>query len=435
MKGIQSVRGMRDLLPEVTGTWRWLERTVADTLTEYGYGEIRLPLLERTELFARSVGEHTDIVEKEMYTFADRDGELLSLRPEGTAGCVRAGIENALLYNQRQRLWYAGPMFRHERPQRGRYRQFHQIGAETYGFEGPDIDAELLIVSRRIWQRLGIEGLRLELNSLGTVASRAAYREVLVEYFQGHRASLDEDSLRRLDTNPLRILDSKNPEMSAVVAGAPLLTEHLDAASVEHFEGLKALLDEVGIEYAVNPRLVRGLDYYTRTAFEWVTDRLGAQSAVCAGGRYDGLVEVIGGKATPAVGWAMGLERVAELIAQGEREAPAQAPHVYAVAVGEATQRPMLKLVESLRDGMPGLRLVQHCGGGGFKAQLKAADRSGAAYALIMGEDELSRGEAALKPLRESGAEQETVSLDALAARLALLIENDPSAVAGGGRS
>ncbi|MEO0424424.1 MAG: histidine--tRNA ligase [Pseudomonadota bacterium] len=421
MKSIQSVRGMRDLLPPSTATWRWLEHVVTDTLIAYGYNEIRLPLLERTELFARSVGEHTDIVEKEMYTFADRDGDQLSLRPEGTAGCVRAGIQNGLLHNQRQRLWYHGPMFRHERPQRGRYRQFHQIGAETYGFAGPDIDAELLILTQRIWQRLGLKGLRLEINSLGTVASRAAYRDVLVEYFSAHRERLDEDSQRRLGTNPLRILDSKNPEMADLVAAAPQLTEHLDPESVDHFDELKGLLEQVGLEYAVNPRLVRGLDYYTRTAFEWLTDQLGAQAAVCAGGRYDGLVEVIGGRATPAVGWAMGLERVAELIELGAGEAPSLAPHVYAVAVGEGTAQPMLRLAESLRDQLPALRLVQHCGGGGFKAQLKAADRSGAPFALIMGEQELERGEVALKPLR--GGEQRNVATTALVDALREAIE------------
>ncbi|MEM9385884.1 MAG: histidine--tRNA ligase [Pseudomonadota bacterium] len=423
MKSIQSVRGFRDLLPPNTATWRWLEQVVTDTLITYGYQEIRLPLLERTELFARSVGEHTDIVEKEMYTFPDRDGDQLSLRPEGTAGCVRAGIQNGLLHNQRQRLWYHGPMFRHERPQRGRYRQFHQIGAETFGFPGPDIDAELLILTQRIWQRLGLKGLRLEINSLGTVASRAAYRDVLVEYFSAHRERLDEDSQRRLGTNPLRILDSKNPQMAEVVAAAPQLTEHLDSESVDHFDELKALLERVGIEYAVNPRLVRGLDYYTRTAFEWLTDQLGAQAAVCAGGRYDGLVEVIGGRATPAVGWAMGLERVAELIELGAHEAPALAPQVYAVAVGEGTAQPMLRLAETLRDQLPELRLVQHCGGGGFKAQLKAADRSGAAYALIMGEQELERDEVALKPLREGGGEQRSVATAALVDALRETIE------------
>jgi histidyl-tRNA synthetase len=418
---IQSIRGMRDILPAQTPAWRRVEHVVTSTLIEYGYGEIRLPLLERTELFARSVGEHTDIVEKEMYTFDDRDGEQLSLRPEGTAGCVRAAIQNGLLHNQRHRLWYAGPMFRHERPQRGRYRQFHQIGAETYGFPGPDIDAELLLVTRRIWQRLGLEGLRLQINSLGTPACRAAYRALLVEYLQAHRSQLDEDSTRRLTTNPMRILDSKNPDMRALLDGAPLMTEHLDAESVDHFDALRSRLDSVGIEYEVNPRLVRGLDYYSRTAFEWITDQLGAQSAVCAGGRYDGLVEVIGGRATPAVGWAMGIERVVELLEIAGTAAAPEAPHAYCVAVGEGSGEPMLALAERLRSALPGLRLTVHCGGGGFKAQFKAADRSGAQVALIMGEEELAARRIGVKPLREPG-DQELVEWDALAPRLSALI-------------
>jgi histidyl-tRNA synthetase len=403
---IQSVRGMRDILPAHTPTWRWLEQVLAQTLQEYGYREIRLPLLERTELFARSVGEHTDIVEKEMYTFNDRDGDLLSLRPEGTASCVRAGVENGLLHNQRQRLWYAGPMFRHERPQRGRYRQFHQVGAEAYGFAGPDIDAELLILTQRIWHRLGLEGLRLEINSLGTPASRANYRKVLVDYFQDHRAALDEDSQRRLGTNPMRILDSKNPAMRLLVEGAPMLGDYLDDESTDHFAGLQTRLQAVGIAFTVNQRLVRGLDYYTRTAFEWVTDKLGAQSAVCAGGRYDGLVEIIGGRATPAVGWAMGLERVVELLELAGRTGTGDDPDVYGIAVGEGTQLPLLELVERLRTDLPGLRLVAHCGGGSFKSQFKAADKSGAAVALVLGDAELEARKIGLKPLREAGEQQ-----------------------------
>ena len=413
---IRPIRGMNDALPAETPVWQWLEDIVRRVLQAYGYGEIRMPLLEKTELFARSIGEVTDIVEKEMYTFPDRNGESLSLRPEATASCVRAAITHGLLHNQQHRLWYAGPMFRYERPQKGRYRQFHQIGAEAYGFPGPDVDAELICVSARIWQELGLEGLQLELNSLGTPASRQAYRALLVTYFEDHRATLDEDSLRRLDKNPLRILDSKNPAMQALIADAPLITDHLDAESAEHFAGLQSMLSEAGVSFVLRPRLVRGLDYYTRTVFEWTTDRLGAQSAVCSGGRYDELVAQLGGQATPAVGWAMGLERLVELLRAAEATPPAPTPHAYFVPLGEAAEARSLALTEALRDALAGLRLSVHCGGGGMKARMRKADRSGARYALIVGDNELAAGSVVIKPLR--GGEQATVAVDRLAEEL-----------------
>jgi histidyl-tRNA synthetase len=413
---IQPIRGMNDALPAETPAWQWLEDTVRRVLQSYGYGEIRMPLLEKTELFARSIGEVTDIVEKEMFTFPDRNGESLSLRPEATASCVRAAITHGLLYNQQQRLWYAGPMFRYEKPQKGRYRQFHQIGAEAYGYPGPDVDAEIICVSARIWQQLGLEGLQLELNSLGTPQSREAYRALLVSYFEDHRTALDEDSLRRLDKNPLRILDSKNPAMQALIADAPLITDHLDAESAEHFAGLQSMLDEAGVSFVLKPRLVRGLDYYTRTVFEWTTDRLGAQSAVCSGGRYDELVAQLGGQPTPAVGWAMGLERLVLLLQAAEATPPAPAPHAYFVPLGEAAEARSLALAESLRDALPALRLSVHCGGGGMKARMRKADRSGAGYALIVGDDELAAGTVVIKPLR--GGEQATVAVGDVASEL-----------------
>ncbi len=409
---IQAIRGMNDILPEQTPVWRYLEGTVRDLLTAYGYDEIRMPLLEKTELFKRSIGEVTDIVEKEMYTFDDRNGESLTLRPEGTAGCVRAGIENGLLHNQVQKLWYTGPMFRHERPQKGRYRQFHQIGVETFGLPGPDIDVELILITARLWRRLGLaEEVRLEINSLGAPESRAEYRRVLVDYFTARIDQLDEDSRRRLESNPLRILDSKNPEMRDLIAGAPQLLEYLDAESRAHFDDLCDALDAAGVPYSVNPRLVRGLDYYTRTVFEWITDRLGAQGTVCAGGRFDGLVEQIGGRATPAIGFAMGLERLVELL-QTER-VPDSRPHLYLARVGEAAERQGLLLSERLREHVKGLRLLLNCGGGSFKSQLKKADRSGAQFALIIGEEEAISGRYALKPLRET-TEQQTLDEDQL---------------------
>ena len=413
---IQPIRGMNDILPDATAVWQWVEATARDVFAAYGYRELRIPLVERTELFSRSIGEVTDIVEKEMYSFRDRNGDQLSLRPEATASCVRAAISNGLIHNQQQRLWYAGPMFRYERPQKGRYRQFHQLGAEALGFAGPDVDAELIFMSARLWRALGLDGLRLELNSLGTAESRQAYRALLVDYFNAHRERLDEDSLRRLEQNPLRILDSKNPDLQAIIAAAPAITDHLDADSAAHFDALKASLDAAGMPYRVNPRLVRGLDYYSRTVFEWLTDRLGAQAAVCSGGRYDGLVEQLGGRSTPAIGWALGMERLVELVQ--EEAPPLPAPHAYLVPVGEAAEPAALALAEALRDAMPRLRLLAHCGGGSLKAAMKKADKSGAALALILGDAELAAGHVLVKPLR-TGGEQGALDRDALRVRLA----------------
>jgi histidyl-tRNA synthetase len=395
---------MNDLLPEALGLWRRIEDTARAVLESYGYREIRFPLVEKTELYARSIGAVTDIVEKEMYSFEDRNGDSLSLRPEGTAGCARAGIENGLLHNQIQRLWYAGPMFRHERPQKGRYRQFHQIGVEVFGVATPDIDAELIRMSARLWRRLGIDGLRLEINSLGTAACRAAYRERLVDYLRGQHAVLDEDSRRRLDTNPLRVLDSKNPAMHGVIAQAPSLLDHLDAESAAHFARVKAELDDAGIAYRVNPRLVRGLDYYTRTVFEWVSDTLGAQGTVCAGGRYDGLVEQLGGQPTPAVGFALGMERLVELAARHGAAAD-DAPLAYLVMLGDAAERRGALLAERLRDA--GLTVESNLGGGSLKSQMKRADRSRARYALLLGEAELAAGVVSVKALRAEARQQE----------------------------
>jgi len=417
---IQAVRGMKDILPQETPLWQRVESTLREIFSGYGYSEIRLPLAEKAELFQRSIGAVTDIVEKEMYTFEDLNHERLSLRPEGTAGCVRAGIEHGLLYNQIQRLWYMGAMFRHERPQKGRYRQFHQAGIEAFGMEGPDIDAELIAMTARIWKSLGITSLTLQINSLGTLAARNVYRERLVEYFSAHREGLDEDSQRRLSTNPLRILDSKNPAMREMIFAAPQLLEYLDAESLAHFERLKNLLDSTGVKYSVNPRLVRGLDYYSKTVFEWVTDQLGAQGTVCAGGRYDGLVEQLGGKATPAIGFAIGLERLLSLVEAQFGLPEAAAPHAY-LLVGEAASAAGVKLAESLRDVLPELRLVMNCGGGGFKAQFKRADKSGARVALLLGDEELAKNVVGVKFLREERAQQE-VSMDTLAASLRELI-------------
>jgi len=390
---------MNDILPDETPYWQHLEDTVRRVVERYGYGEIRLPLLEKTELFGRSIGEVTDIVEKEMYTFADRNGDSLTLRPEGTAGCVRAGIQNGLLRVQ-QRVWYQGPMFRHERPQKGRYRQFHQIGVEVYGIEGPDVDAEIILMGNRVWKELGLSGLTLELNSLGSASARAAYRSALVSYLSGHEERLDEDSRRRLDSNPLRILDSKNPEMQELIGAAPSILDFLDEASAAHFEGLKAILNATDTNYVVNPRMVRGLDYYGKTVFEWTTDRLGSQGTVCAGGRYDGLVEQLGGRAVPAVGFAMGLERLTALMMEAARAPEHHLPHAYLVTVGEQAQLAGHRVAESLRDSLPALRLVINAGGGSFKVQMKRADKSGARLALILGDDEAARGELSIKHLR-----------------------------------
>ncbi len=403
-KIIQAIRGMNDILPDDTPYWQELEATIRDVLMAYGYQEIRTPVLEKTDLFKRSIGEVTDIVEKEMYSFEDRNGDSLTLRPEGTASCVRAAIQNGLLHNQVQRLWYMGPMFRHERPQKGRYRQFHQIGVETFGMTGPDLDAELILLTARLWKNLGLDGLELQINSLGTSEARKVYREKLVEYFTTNKNQLDEDSLRRLGSNPMRILDTKNPDMRAVVEGAPKLTEYLDAESQAHFDSLCRLLDAAGVKYRINPCLVRGLDYYSRTVFEWVTDKLGAQGTVCAGGRFDALVEQLGGKPVPAAGFALGLERLLELVRENLQ--PDNLPHAYLVLVGEMTQQPGLVLAERLRDKIPGFRVLTHCGGGSFKSQFKKADKSGAKVALILGDDEISNLTISVKFLREDKPQQ-----------------------------
>lgn len=404
-KKIASIRGMNDILPTDTPLWQWFENNVATLLQRYSYNEIRTPIVEQTDLFRRSIGEVTDIVEKEMYTFEDRNGDSLTLRPEGTASCVRAAEQHGLLYNQVQRLWYKGPMFRHERPQAGRYRQFHQIGVEAFGMATPDIDAELILLSRRLWQELGLEQqVVLQLNTLGSLEDRAKYRAALVEFLNQHRDALDEDSQRRIERNPLRVLDSKNPQTQEILADAPELSDYLSEESAAHFNQLKALLDAAGLSYEVNPRLVRGLDYYSHTVFEWVTDALGAQGTVCAGGRYDGLVEQLGGRATPAVGFAMGIERLILLLEQ-QALTINNAPHVYVVA--NEAQAGML-LAEQLRTQTPDLRVLTHCGGGSFKSQLRRADRSGAQVALIVGAEEAANNTVTIKPLREH-SEQITV--------------------------
>jgi histidyl-tRNA synthetase len=398
---IRAVRGMNDILPDAGMAWDHLEATLLGCLRRYGYRPIRLPLVERTELFVRSIGEVTDIVEKEMYTFTDRlNGDSLTLRPEGTASCVRAVLEHNLLYGGPQRLFYTGPMFRHERPQKGRYRQFHQVGVEALGFPGPDIDAEQIVMSERMWRDLGLADVRLELNTLGDPEARSRYRARLVRYLESHAADLDEDARRRLHTNPLRVLDSKNPAMQAIVADAPQLADDLDDESAAHFAALQSLLRAAGIAYTINPRLVRGLDYYNRTVFEWTTGRLGAQSAVCAGGRYDGLVAQLGGKAAPACGFALGVERLVELLQAEGAQVPPRVPDLYVVHQGDAATPWAWRACEQLRDA--GLAVVLHCGGGGFKAQLRKADASGARYALVIGDDEAAAGKVGLKPLRDA---------------------------------
>ena len=417
---IQSIRGMNDLLPEQSATWQYLERTVAEVLASYSYREIRFPILEQTELFKRAVGEVTDIVEKEMYSFDDRNGDSLSLRPEGTAGCVRACTENGLLHNQTQRLWYTGPMFRHERPQKGRLRQFHQIGVEAFGLTGPDIDAELLLITARLWKALKIDhAVTLQINSLGTSADRASYRAALVEYLSARREQLDEDSQRRLDSNPMRILDSKNPDTQALLNQAPELADFIDQESRDHFAQLCAVLDAASITYEINPRLVRGLDYYSKTVFEWVTSNLGAQGTVCAGGRYDGLVEQLGGKPCPGVGFAMGVERLVLLLDElgAVLDSVGQTVDIYLLAVGDVEQQALV-LAENLRSDCPNIRLECHCGGGSFKSQIKRADKSGAKIALILGEDEAAAGTVGVKYLREDRP-QEAVAQSDLAGLLA----------------
>ena len=409
---IQAIRGMHDVLPEQTPLWQYAERIIREVLSSYGYSEIRLPIVEKTELFKRSIGEVTDIVEKEMYTFDDRNGDSLTLRPEGTAGCLRACLEHGLLHHQTHRLWYYGPMYRHERPQKGRYRQFIQLGVETYGMSGPDIDAELILLMHRLWQKLGIrEKVRLQLNSLGTIAERLAYREILVAYFQQHKDGLDEDSLRRLDTNPLRILDSKNPEMKDVIANAPELMAYLGADSLAHFKAITTTLDDLGVAYEINPRLVRGLDYYSKTVFEWVTDELGSQGTVCAGGRYDGLIEQLGGKPNHAVGFAMGMERLLALIELRDDLPVSKVVDAYMIRVGEKAEREGLRFAEMIRNEIPNLKLQISADGGSFKSQFKKADKIGAEFALILGDVEVERGEVGIKCLRNE-TEQQTMAKD-----------------------
>ncbi|WP_431689525.1 histidine--tRNA ligase [Hahella sp. NBU794] len=411
---IQAIRGMNDVLPEQTPVWRYLEETARCLFEQYGIEEIRMPIVEQTDLFKRSIGEVTDIVEKEMYTFEDRNGDSLTLRPEGTAGCVRAGEEHGLLFNQTRRLWYSGPMFRHERPQKGRYRQFHQIGVECFGFNGPDIDAELIIMTARLWKKLGLsEHVQLHINSIGRAEARAEYRQALVEYLSQYEDQLDEDSRRRLSTNPLRILDSKDAKTQEILKNAPLFNDFLDAESAQHFAGLRAFLDRAGLSYTVNPKLVRGLDYYGKTVFEWITDSLGAQGTVCAGGRYDGLVAQLGGKGTPGVGFAMGVERLV-LMLETLSLTPASLQDradFFIAALGGEAEAYAFDVAEQLRDLQQNVRVVMNCGGGSFKAQMKKADKSTAAYALLLGENEVNQREVTIKPLRTDQA-QKTLSLE-----------------------
>ncbi|MDF2867790.1 MAG: hisS [Gammaproteobacteria bacterium] len=409
-KNLQAIRGMNDILPKQVGYWQKLESLLHELMLAYGYQEIRLPIVEKTELFKRTIGEVTDIVEKEMYTFNDRNEDSLTLRPEGTAGCVRAGIEHGLLYNQIQKLWYLGPMFRYERPQKGRYRQFYQFGVEVFGLAGPDIDAELIMLTARLWRQLGLaDSVILQLNSLGNLTARNQYREHLVAYLLDHYSQLDEDSQRRLKTNPLRVLDSKNSALQDILANAPKLIDHLDTESRDHFQKLCGLLENAKIAYQVNPYLVRGLDYYGKTVFEWVTDSLGAQGTVCAGGRYDNLVEQLGGKSTPAVGFAMGMERLIGLLEQVEPELPGAQLDAYLILMGAKAEQDGLALAEHLRDKLPGLKLQSNLGEGGFKAQFKRADKSGARLALILGEDEVANHTITIKWLRDE-REQQTVA-------------------------
>ena len=419
---LQAIRGMHDILPAEMPAWQLLEDEYRALVESYGYRQIRTPIVEKTALFARSIGEVTDIVEKEMYSFEDRNGDSLSLRPENTASVVRAGLQAGLLQDQQQRLWYSGPMFRHERPQKGRYRQFHQFGAEVFGMPGADVEAELILLAARFWQRLGLADIELQINSLGSSDCRRAYRETLVEYFRDHHALLDADSQRRLESNPLRILDSKNPDMQGLIEAAPALLDSLDAASGEHFAELREILDHTGIAYRVNQRLVRGLDYYCHTVFEWVTETLGAQGTVCGGGRYDGLVEQLGGKPNYAAGFSMGCERLVSMLLDQGR-APAEAGcDVYLAMRGEHSIAQAQRLAESLRDGLPRLQLVVHGGGGSFKSQMRKADRSGASIALILGEAEMAAGTVAVKYLRRD-LPQEEISQADLAARLAPMLE------------
>ena len=422
---LQAVRGMNDILPDEAEFWELFEDTIRAWLKGYGYRPIRLPIVEPTPLFKRAIGEVTDIVEKEMYSFIDGlNGEALTLRPEGTAGCVRAVIEHNLAARQTQRLYYIGQMFRHERPQKGRYRQFHQVGVESFGMAGPDIDAEMILMGARLWGDLGLEGIELQLNSLGQPEERAQHRAALITYFEENAELLDEEAKRRLHTNPLRILDTKNPAMQDLCTAAPKLIDYLGDESLAHFEGVQRVLRDAGVPYKINPRLVRGLDYYNLTVFEWVTDRLGAQGTVCAGGRYDGLVSQLGGKPTPACGFAMGVERLIALIKESGGEPAALAPDVYFVHQGEAASRLAFRVAEGLRD--QGINVLLHCGGGSFKSQMKRADGSGAAFAVIIGDDEALTGEAQLKPLREAGSAQLKLKVDDLVeAIIGQMIDSD----------
>ncbi len=404
---IAPVRGMNDILPGDVGVWRLLEQTIRELVTAYAYEEMRVPIVEHTALFKRAIGELTDVVGKEMYTFASQGGESLTLRPEATAGMVRAVISNRMLRGQRHKLWCIGPMFRHETPQAGRYRQFHQLDVEAIGFAGPDVDAELIALGARLWRLLGLQGVRLQINSLGTLEARRSYRELLVAHFRAHEKDLDADSRRRLEANPLRILDSKNPEMQELISAAPVLTEHLDAESREHFETFCGLLRDMGIAYEINPRLVRGLDYYSRTVFEWITEYAGAQNAVCSGGRYDGLIGQLGGEPTPAIGFAMGMERVVALLVQAQRTPAPPRPDVFVVLNGERAATAGIALVERLRNELPGRRFEINLGGGNFKTQFRRADRSAAPLALILADDELARGVVAMKPLRQESGQSE----------------------------
>lgn len=399
-KTIQSIRGVHDILPEQSIHWQYVEAIFRDLMSDYGYKEVRMPILESTDLFIRSIGEVTDIVEKEMYTFTDRNDSKLTLRPEGTAGCVRAGIQHGLLYNQQQRLWYTGPMFRRERPQKGRYRQFHQFGVETFGMTGPDIDAELIALTARLWQRLNLTNITLELNSIGNTASRERYKECLIEYFNQHSEILDEDSQRRLTSNPLRILDSKNPAMQEMIGQAPNILDYLDEESSTHFEQLKALLDSMQISYIINPRLVRGLDYYSNTVFEWTTTQLGSQGTVCGGGRYDKLVEHLGSRETPACGFGLGIERLLGLLEAQDLQPPEETPHFYFIMHGDKAQLAGMQLAEMMRDSLSGIKIICNCGGGSFKAQMKRADKSSAAFALILADTEVENGQISVKPLQ-----------------------------------
>jgi histidyl-tRNA synthetase len=406
-KVIEPLRGVHDVLPSQAAAWQFLERITREVFESYGYEEFRVPIIEQTQLFKRSIGDFTDIVEKEMFSFVDQGEDHITLRPEATAGIARAMISNGLVREGRLKVWCMGPMFRRERPQAGRYRQFHQIDAEAFGFPGPDIDAEIILLSARLLRRLGLGGLKLLINSLGTPQVRAVYRDQLTAYFSRHEAALDEDSKRRLKGNPLRILDSKNPDMQRLISGAPSMLDALDAESKAHFEELCGHLRSAGIAYDVEPRLVRGLDYYTRTVFEWTTDALGSQGTVCAGGRYDGLIEQLGGASTPGIGWAMGQERIVMLLAAQAADLGPHRPHIYLVLAGERTEAQGFRLAEQMRDAWPSLRLQVNLGGGSFKAQFKRADKSGAEFALVLGEDELARGVVALKALRRDMAQEE----------------------------